>query len=95
MPASGYYEWRPVEDGKQPYFISAADGGGLSIAGLWDEWKDPETGETITSGTVIVTPPTSLRDPFMNGCRCFLGGDESGRLAGRKGRHRSIAISTE
>jgi len=55
VPASGYYEWRPAEGGKQPYFISAADGAVLSIAGLWDQWKDPETGEAISSATLIVT----------------------------------------
>jgi len=27
----------------------------LSIAGLWDQWKDPETGEAISSATLIVT----------------------------------------
>src|SRR5262252_7585320 len=27
VPASGYYEWLKVPDGKQPYFISATDGG--------------------------------------------------------------------
>jgi putative SOS response-associated peptidase YedK len=26
IPASGYYEWLKMPDGKQPYFISAADG---------------------------------------------------------------------
>jgi putative SOS response-associated peptidase YedK len=36
IPASGYYEWIARPDGKQPYFISAADGGVLSFAGLWD-----------------------------------------------------------
>jgi putative SOS response-associated peptidase YedK len=45
IPASGYYEWIKRPDGKQPYFISAADGGVLSFAGLWDRWKTPETGE--------------------------------------------------
>ena len=38
VPASGYYEWWPSEGAKQPYFTSA---------GLWDQWKDPETGEAI------------------------------------------------
>jgi putative SOS response-associated peptidase YedK len=47
VPAPGYYEWRTVEGGKQPYFISAADGEVLSIAGLWDQWKDPETGKVM------------------------------------------------
>ena len=49
------FEWRAVEGGKQPYFISAADGELLSIAGLWDERGDPETSETISSATLIVT----------------------------------------
>jgi putative SOS response-associated peptidase YedK len=55
VPASGYYEWRPAAGGKQPYFISSADGTVLSIAGLCDEWKNPETSETVFSCTVIVT----------------------------------------
>ena len=55
VPASGYYEWRPADGGKQPYFIGAADGAVLSIAGLWDEWRDPETREPVLSATLIVT----------------------------------------
>jgi putative SOS response-associated peptidase YedK len=55
VPASSYYEWRAAEGGKQPYFISAADGAVLSIAGLWDEWKDPQAGETMFTCTLIVT----------------------------------------
>jgi putative SOS response-associated peptidase YedK len=39
IPASGYYEWLKRQDGKQPYFIRAADGSVLSFAGLWDRWK--------------------------------------------------------
>jgi putative SOS response-associated peptidase YedK len=50
------YTWRELVEGrKQPYFISAADGAVLSIAGLWDQWKDPESGKTIASATLIVT----------------------------------------
>jgi putative SOS response-associated peptidase YedK len=41
--------------GKEPYFISAADGGVLGIAGIWDRWKDPAGGEPVTSCTLIVT----------------------------------------
>ena len=40
---------------KQPYFISAADDGVLSIAGLWDRWHSTNTGETVLSCTMIVT----------------------------------------
>jgi putative SOS response-associated peptidase YedK len=55
VPASGYYEWVAQPDGKQPYFIGAADGSTLSFAGLWDRWKNPETGEFVTPCTIIVT----------------------------------------
>jgi putative SOS response-associated peptidase YedK len=64
VPASGYYEWRAAEGGKQPYFISAADGAVLSIAGLWDEWRDPETRESISSCTLIVTAANDFTRPI-------------------------------
>jgi putative SOS response-associated peptidase YedK len=64
IPASGYYEWLKRPDGRQPYFISAADGSVLSFAGLWDRWKNPETGEPMTSCTIIVTDANALTRPI-------------------------------
>jgi hypothetical protein len=46
-PASGYYEWIAQSNDKQPYYISAADGGTLSFAGLWDRWRNLETREPV------------------------------------------------
>ena len=66
FPASGYYEWIARPDGKQPYFISAAEGGVLSFAGLWDHWKSPETGELVASCTIIVTDANALTRPIHN-----------------------------
>jgi len=64
IPASGYYEWLKRPDGKQPYFISAADRRLLSFAGLYDRWKNPDTGERIASCTIIVTDANELtRNP--------------------------------
>jgi putative SOS response-associated peptidase YedK len=64
IPASGYYEWLKRPDGKQPYFISGSDGGVLSFAGLWDQWKNPETGEPVISCTIIVTDANALTRPI-------------------------------
>ena len=47
IPASGYYEWKTTETGKHPYYFSTENGSPLTIAGLWDEWKDIETGEPL------------------------------------------------
>jgi putative SOS response-associated peptidase YedK len=66
VPASGYYEWLKRPDGKQPYFISAAQGGVLSFAGLWDRWKNRETGELVTSCTIMVTNANELTGTIHN-----------------------------
>jgi putative SOS response-associated peptidase YedK len=55
IPASGYYEWRAEGGGKQPYYFSPADGGVLSIAGLWDEWREGNSPGRLLSCTMIVT----------------------------------------
>jgi putative SOS response-associated peptidase YedK len=62
IPMSGFYEWRQMADGKQPFFISGADAPVLSVAGLWDKWKNRETGETLRSCTMMV----SEANPFMS-----------------------------
>ncbi len=64
IPASGYYEWLKRPDGRQPYYISAADGSVPSFAGLWDRSKNPETGEPMTSCTIIVTDANALTRPI-------------------------------
>jgi putative SOS response-associated peptidase YedK len=64
IPASGYYEWLKVPDGKQPYYFSAADGGVLSIAGLWDRWSDPATGEPVISCTMVITDANAFVSPI-------------------------------
>ena len=55
IPASGYYEWESTPTGKQPYYFSTENGSPLTIAGLWDEWRDVETGEPLQSCTMIIT----------------------------------------
>ena len=55
IPASGYYEWRTVGKEKQPYNFTRRDGQIISIAGLWSEWKNPETGNPQNTCTMIIT----------------------------------------
>jgi putative SOS response-associated peptidase YedK len=55
IPLSGYFEWKAAPDGKQPFYFSRADGAPITIAGLWDEWRDPESGDALKSCTMIIT----------------------------------------
>jgi putative SOS response-associated peptidase YedK len=61
IPVSGYYEWQDTSGGKQPWYFRARDGSpALTIAGLWDEWKDKASGETLKSCTMIITERNSF-----------------------------------
>ena len=58
IPMSGYYEWQNTPGGKQSWYFTTADGSPLlTAAGLWDEWKNRETGERLKSCTMIVREP--------------------------------------
>lgn len=39
IPTDGYYEWKKVTGGKQPYLMERSGGGVLAMAGLWEENK--------------------------------------------------------
>jgi putative SOS response-associated peptidase YedK len=60
IPVSAYYEWQDTKEGKQPYLFSACDGSVLTIAGLWDEWYDIETGAALKSCTMVITEPNKF-----------------------------------
>ncbi len=64
IPASGFYEWTGKPGAKTPHYFSARDGRTLAFAGLWEEWRDPETHETIGSATIIVGPANGWMRPF-------------------------------
>jgi len=55
IPASGFYEWQTQPTGaKQPFWISAADGGLLTFAGLWESWVS-NGGDKLQTCTIITT----------------------------------------
>lgn len=54
IPATGYFEWKAVADGKQPYCIYSTETPILTFAGLYERWQRPQ-GEVIDSCTIVVT----------------------------------------
>lgn len=57
--ADGFYEWKKLDRGKQPYLMRMADGGPFALAGLWERWHDL-AGQVIESATLITTEPNDL-----------------------------------
>ncbi len=60
IPASGFYEWKKTEDGKQPYFITVADSSIFAMAGIWETWEDKSSGEIIDSCAILTTEAGGL-----------------------------------
>ena len=55
LPASGYYEWRTLPNGKkQPYYITLATGEPMALAGLYSSWMGPDGEEIDTLATITV-----------------------------------------
>ena len=57
--ADGYYEWQRSGGVKQPFFISLASGEPFGMAGLWESWRDPATGEPLESCCIVTTAPAA------------------------------------
>src|SRR3954452_10481019 len=52
--------------GKQPYAIVGAYGKPLALAGLWERWKEPGSGQAVQTFTIITGPPNELVAPIHN-----------------------------
>ncbi len=55
VPATAFYEWQRTGGRRQPFAFRRADGAPLAFAGLWERWRDPETGVWVRSLTIITT----------------------------------------
>ncbi|HSG71671.1 MAG TPA: SOS response-associated peptidase [Planctomycetaceae bacterium] len=65
IPASGFYEWQKIDKStKQPYQIGMKDNQPFVMAGLWENWTDPETTEKVQSATIFTTQANELLEPI-------------------------------
>jgi putative SOS response-associated peptidase YedK len=60
VPVDNFYEWQKTATGKQPYAIGLKDGGLMALAGLWENWRDPSSGERVRSFAIVTTEPNEL-----------------------------------
>ncbi len=60
MPVDAFFEWRTTTRGKQPYAIGMKDGAPFGLAGVWDNWKDPVSGEWTRTFAIITVPANAL-----------------------------------
>jgi putative SOS response-associated peptidase YedK len=62
VPLSGFIEWKRDGESKRPFKIHLKDEPILSMAGLWEEWHNPENEEVVHSFCVITTEANSFME---------------------------------
>ena len=60
VPVDGFYEWKKIGKVKQPFLIAMKSGAPFTLAGLWENWKEPATGEWIRTFTIVTTDANAL-----------------------------------
>jgi putative SOS response-associated peptidase YedK len=59
LPVDAFYEWKASKGGKQPYAIAMKDRSPFGIAGIWENWKNPD-GEWVRTFAILTTPANEL-----------------------------------
>lgn len=60
IPADGFYEWKKTGQGKQPFLLRMKDGRTFAFAGLWSQWKSPQSGALLETCAILTTTPNAL-----------------------------------
>jgi putative SOS response-associated peptidase YedK len=67
IPVTGYYEWA-TELGKykpkQPFYISNKNKSSLAIAGIYENWINPESKQSVQSAAIITREAVGILAPI-------------------------------
>lgn len=63
IPADGFYEWSGPKGARRPLWFHPPKGGLLHLAGLYETWTNPATGEAERTFTILTTPANDVIAP--------------------------------
>lgn len=66
VPSTGFFEWQTKGKEKIPYFIAPSKGEIFSMAGIYDVWMHPLTGEQHTTFSILTCPANELMEEIHN-----------------------------
>lgn len=66
IPVKGFFEWQHVGKDKIPWYIYHSNDEMLSMAGLYNNWVDSATGETINTFSIVTTDANELMANIHN-----------------------------
>lgn len=63
VPLNAFYEWSGPAGHKTKWRITLKDEPLFALAGLWEWWKDPASGEGVETYTIVTTDANKLLAP--------------------------------
>jgi putative SOS response-associated peptidase YedK len=86
VPVDGFFEWKAIKGRrtKQPYAIAMKDGAPFALAGIWENWKAPASGEWIRTFAIITTDANELVATIHDRMPVILARDDYARWLGEE-----------
>ncbi|MGC1389924.1 MAG: SOS response-associated peptidase [Bacteroidales bacterium] len=66
IPVKGFYEWQHIGNEKIPWYIYHSENEVLSIAGIYDNWIEDNTGEVFSTFSIVTTIANDLMAHIHN-----------------------------
>lgn len=66
IPVNGFYEHHHFKGQKYPFYIRHINNEPMNLAGIWSEWTNKETGEVLTSCSIVTTKANSMMAKIHN-----------------------------
>ncbi len=60
IPIDNFFEWRKTALPKQPFAIAMKDRAPFALAGVWENWRHPVTGDYIRTFCILTCPANAL-----------------------------------
>jgi putative SOS response-associated peptidase YedK len=62
VPVDSFFEWEAMRGAKarQPYAIAMRSGEPFALAGIWENWQRPDTGEWMRTFAIVTCPANEL-----------------------------------
>lgn len=66
IPATGFFEWMHHQGKKYPYRIFLKDRDLFSFGGIYETWRDKESGKTLSTFSILTTEANPLMEKIHN-----------------------------
>lgn len=63
---AGFYEHHHYNNKTYPFFIYRKDAQPMALAGLWSEWKNPDTGGRLNTFSIVTTKGNKMMARIHN-----------------------------